>query len=384
MKFGDFMIYLDNAATSGTKPERVINAVNLALRKYSANPGRSGHKLSLEASQLIFEARSAVKDFFAADLEENVVFTMNCTHAINIVIKGVLQGGDHVITSDLEHNAVMRPLERLKKENKITYDIAEVDMYDDNKTADNFKKLITPKTKLIICTGASNVLGHILPIEKIGKLCHDNNVLFAVDAAQTAGVVPINMQKQNIDFLCVAAHKGLYAPMGAGILIARKPIPYTIIEGGTGTASLSLVQPDDMPEKLESGTVSLPLIAGIKAGIGFVKSMGIEKIYSHEFNLSEYLYDHLKRLPNIEIYSPYPRFFHTAPVISFNIKDKTSDEIAGILNSKNIAVRAGLHCAPLAHKNTLTEQNGSVRVSLGVFNTKKELDYLVNVLKIIK
>ena len=384
MNFGDFMIYLDNAATSGKKPERVINAVNLALRKYSANPGRSGHKLSLEASQLIFEARSAVKELFGADGEENVVFTLNCTHALNTVIKGVLQVGDHVIISDLEHNAVMRPLERLKRENKIAYDIAEVDMYDDDKTADNFRKLITPKTKLIVCTGASNVIGHILPIDKIGKLCQDNNIMLAVDAAQTAGVVPINMKKQNIDFLCIAAHKGLYAPMGAGVLIARKPIPHTIIEGGTGTASLSLIQPEDMPERLESGTISLPLIAGIKAGIEFVKSRGIENIYSHEFNMCRYLYDRLKRLPNIEIYSPHPCFLHTAPVISFNLKNKTSDETAGILNGKNIAVRAGLHCAPLAHKKTLTEQNGSVRVSLGVFNTKKELDYLVNVLKIIK
>ncbi len=378
------MIYFDNAATSGVKPEGVINAVNTALRKYSANPGRSGHRLSLDASQLIFRARGALKELFGNESEENVIFTPNCTHSVNTVIKGVLKTGDHVITSDLEHNAVMRPLEKLRLQNKITYDIAETDMYDDDKTVENFARLINAKTRLIVCTGGSNVLGNIMPIEKIGWLCRQNGIMLAVDAAQTAGIVPIDMQKQNIDFLCIAAHKGLYAPMGAGVLIARKPISNTIIEGGTGTASLSLIQPEDMPERLESGTLALPLIAGIKAGVDFVRARGIERIYSHEFGLLSYLYNSLKKLPDIEIYSPEPRYLHSSPVLSFNIKNKTSDEVSKILNRKNIAVRAGFHCAPLAHKKAGTEQNGSVRVSLSVFNTKKELDYLVNVLKNIK
>ncbi len=378
------MIYLDNAATSGVKPMSVINAVNGALVKYSANPGRSGHKLSLAAAELIFDTRHSLKEFFGCDSEENVVFTLNCTHAVNTVIKGALKAGDHVITSDLEHNAVMRPLEKLKRGNKITYDIAKTDMLDDEKTVENFKKLITPKTRIIICTGGSNVLGHIMPIGKIGDLCKEKGILFAVDAAQTAGVVPINMQKQNIDFLCIAAHKGLYAPMGVGVLIARKQIANTIIEGGTGTASLSLLQPEEMPERLESGTQSLPLIAGVKAGVEFVKQKGIDRLYSHEFSLLNHLYNGLQKLPNTEIYSPPPRLLHSSPVVSFNIKNKTSNEVAAVLNQKNIAVRAGLHCAPSAHKKTGTLQNGSVRVSLSVFNTKKEIDYLVNVLKFIK
>ena len=234
------MIYLDNAATTGKKPPEVIRAVDNALRIYSANPGRGGHKPSMSASAAVYSVRKKLADFFGASGPENVVFTMNCTHSINTVLKGVLKKGDHAVTSSLEHNAVVRPLVKTGA----AFDVAAVSLTDDNLTLSEFERKIRPETRLVICTGASNVLGKTLPIGKIGALCRARGVLFAVDAAQTAGVLPINMREMNIDYLCIAPHKGLYAPMGVGVLICEQPIENTLIEGGTGTNSAETVQPD--------------------------------------------------------------------------------------------------------------------------------------------
>lgn len=374
------MIYLDNAATTLRKPPCVINAVHNALVNYSANPGRSGHKLSISAAEAVFNTRSKVAAFFGAQMEENVVFTINCTYALNCVIKGTLKDGDHVVVGDLEHNAVMRPLSKVCEEKNIEFSIAKVEENDDQ-TLENFRNAIKDNTKLIICTHASNVLGCVLPISDIGNLAKSKGILFCVDAAQSAGVIPIDMQKMNIDFLCIAAHKGLMAPMGTGILIAEKPLYNTIVEGGTGTHSMSLIQPEEMPERLESGTINLPGILGISAGIDFINSIGIKNIYSHEFYLIEELYSLIVPNYKIVIYTKKPKINKSVAVLSFNIKGEDSYNVAEYLNKKGVAVRAGFHCAPGVHKKCETVDTGMVRISLGYHNTQKEIYYLVNMLK---
>lgn len=374
------MIYFDNAATTGKKPTEVIRAVDGALRELSANPGRSGHNASLKTADAVYSVREKTAEFFGASGAENVVFTLNCTHSINCVIKGVLKKGEHAVTSSLEHNSVMRPL--IKEE--IPFDTAYVSLADDSLTLREFERKIRPNTRLVICTGASNVLGKTLPIAEIGALCRERGVLFAVDAAQIAGVMPINMRQMNIDYLCVAPHKGLYAPMGIGVLICEKPIENTIIEGGTGTNSAELFQPESLPERLESGTVNVPEIMGLSAGIDYVKGVGIKKIYSHEMKLIRYLYKELSKNDRVQLYTPEPKDGLYAPVLSFNVYGKTSAEVSQYLNDKGIAVRGGLHCAPSAHRQIGTLDIGAVRVSVAAFNTPAEITSLIKAIKQIK
>lgn len=371
------MIYFDNAATTGHKPQSVINAVNNTLKNLSANPGRSGHYLSQNAALTVYNARQATSDFFGSSGAETVVFTLNCTQSINFVIKGVLNKEDHIVISDLEHNAVMRPLVSMG----VNYTQATVSLVDDEETLDNFRASIKPNTKMIFCTAVSNVLGKILPLKKIGALCKEKGILFAVDAAQGAGVIPIDMIEMNIDYLCVAAHKGLYCPMGLGILIARGPVKKTIIEGGTGTDSLQFIQPEILPEMLESGTVNLPAISSVSAGIDFVKGR-INKIMDYENFLVKRLYNSINS-GNITFYTnPFKMGY--APVLSFNVLGFLSDEVSKYLSEKGFAVRAGLHCAPTAHKKIGTLNQGTVRFSPSVFNNIYEVDSLVNFIKKLK
>lgn len=370
------MIYFDNAATSGVKPEVVINAVTEGLKNYSANPGRSGHQLSVNTANAVYKVREKVADFFNASGAENVVFTLNCTHSINCVLKGVLHKGDHILVSSLEHNAVMRPL----KKTGVSWDAFSVSPYDDTETLKELVKRIKPNTKMIMCTGASNVFGRVLPIEKIGEIARQKGLLFAVDAAQIAGVFPIDIKKMNIDYLCLAPHKGLFAPMGVGILICEKPIWNTVLEGGTGTNSVEINQPDTLPERLESGTLAVPSILGIGAGIDFLKKTGVEKIHNYEMQLSQMIYSSLERNENVILYTPNPQKYRYAPVISFNFKGVPSETVASLLNEEGIAVRGGLHCAPMAHKQFGTLNTGTVRVSVGAFNTKNEVVKFLNII----
>ncbi len=369
------MIYFDNAATSGKKPDSVINAVNYALKNLSANPGRSGHDLSLKTADAIFGVRSKIAKFFGANGAENVVFTQNCTHAINCVIKGAVSIGEHIVVSNLEHNSVMRPL----KKSKISYTVAKVGE-NVGDTVENFKNAIKPNTKLVFVSGASNVTGQILPVAEIGKICKKRGILFGVDGAQAAGVVPINMQRDNIDFLCVAPHKGLYAPMGVGLLICRKPLKNTIIEGGTGTDSYNFSQPLDIPEGFESGTVNVPAIMGVGAGIDFVENLTLEKIYKHEFSLLETLYKKLLQMGDILLYTKPPVFSENVAVLPFNLKDCDSYRLSEFLNLNGVALRSGLHCAPTAHKAINTSQNGACRVSFSVYNNKQEIEKFCKIL----
>ncbi len=376
------MIYLDNAATTGRKPQQVINAVSTALSKYSANPGRSGHALSESAAMLVYSARERVADFFGAEPSE-VVFTLNCSLSLNMAIKGMVKKGDHVIISSYEHNAVLRPVYKLAEDGVIELDIAKVIVGDNEATYRSFEHLIRSNTKLIICTHASNVTGEIMPIRALCKLCREKGITFIVDAAQTAGIIPIDMS-DGIDYLCVAAHKGLYAPMGTGILICKKPLNDTIIEGGTGTFSNMLKQPKDMPERLESGTLNVPGIAGIKAGIDFLETQGLKKIHRHEISLLQTLYDGLYTLPGVRLYTARPTADKYAPVLSFNVEGKNSMETAAHLSKNGIAVRAGLHCAVLAHKTLGTVDVGTVRVCPSVYNTKTDVLSLLKAIKTLK
>lgn len=367
------MIYLDNAATTEKKPENVITAVNRALREYSANPGRSGHSASEKAAVAVYSAREKAAKMFGADGAENVVFTPGCTHSINSVLKGVLRSGEHIIISSLEHNSVLRPLHSLNA--KVSE--AAVSLTDDNITVENFRRLIQPDTRLIFVTGASNVIGKCLPVTEIGRLCHENGILFGVDAAQTAGVIPIDMKRDNIDYLCIAPHKGLYAPMGIGIMIARGKIPYTIIEGGTGTDSASLLQPESLPERLESGTLNVPGIIGTAAGIDFVNRNGIENIHRHEMRIIRRIYRALEKMPNIALYTPIPEQHGWTALLPFNIKGIPSYEATEKLNRLGIAARAGLHCAPGAHRQIGTDEYGAVRICPSVFTSENEADYFI-------
>ncbi len=377
------MIYLDNAATTGRKPPNVIRAVTEALTNYSVNPGRGGYDKSQKCSQQIFNTRTKVAEFFNCDNETQVIFTANCTESANFVLKGTLNSGDHLIITSIEHNAVSRPAYHLAQQG-VELDYAEVIFDDDEATVRSIMRRIKPNTKLVVCTHASNVTGHVMPIEQIGELCKNNGIMFAVDCAQTAGILPIDMKKFNIDFLFVAPHKGLYAPMGTGILIARQPISQTIIEGGTGTESMNLSQPYDTPERFESGTLNVPGILGVGAGIDFVKSKGIDNIYNHELSLAKRFYEGLRKMRNITVYSPYPTRGKTVPTISFNINGIESTETADILAQNGIAVRAGLHCSPLIHKRVGTLDSGSVRVCFSVFNTIWEVDRTLSVIKNVK
>lgn len=369
------MIYLDNAATTGKKPETVIKSVNNALRTLSANPGRGGHTPSVMASEAVYKARQKVAKMFDAD-DDRVIFTPSCTAALNFAIKGVVDKGQGIVVSSLEHNAVTRPTVTVNKMG-CPVKVAEVIFGDADATLRSFERSIDKNTAVLVCTHASNVSGEILPIEAIGELCKDRGITFIVDAAQTAGVLPISTKKMNIDFLCIAPHKGLYAPMGTGVLIAGKDIKHPLIEGGTGVNSYSLEQPLVYPERLESGTVNLPGIMGISAGIDFVNSKGIENIYFAELSLIKRLYNGLSKISGVILYTPMPQKYKYVPVLSFNLRGRSATEVADKLSTMGFAVRAGLHCAPLAHKRMGTIDGGAVRVSTSVFNNINEIDAFV-------
>lgn len=376
------MIYLDNAATTGKKPMMVINAVETALKELSANPGRGGHSPSIKASEAIYKVRKQVADMFGASGEDRVIFTPSCTASLNYAIKGVLNKGDGLVISSMEHNAVLRPADTVRRMG-VDVSVAEVIFSDPAATVRSFKRAIKPNTKAVVSTHASNVTGEIMPIAEIGALCKERGILFIVDAAQTAGVLPINVREMNIDFLAIAPHKGLYAPMGTGILIAEAPINYPLIEGGTGVKSASPMQPEEYPERMESGTMNLSGIMGISAGISFVNQKGINNLYKSELDLIKRLYNGLSKIPGIIVYTPFPKDGEFTPVLSFNIRGIESSRVADMLNRYGIAVRAGIHCAPLAHKRLGTIESGTVRVSTSAFNNRQDIALLLDRLKVI-
>ncbi len=374
------LIYLDNAATTWPKPLCVRQAMLESMEQYGANPGRGGHAMSLRASEEVYRCREAAARLFHLANPAGVVFTMNCTMSLNIVLKGLLKNGGHVVVSSLEHNAVMRPLTALSVRRPV-YTAAKVVPGDDDETVDNFRRCITPFTKAIVCTHASNVFGLRLPIRRLGRLAREYGLLFVVDGAQSAGVLPIDMQRDCIDYLCVPGHKGLYGPMGTGMLLCgpEKPLP-TLIEGGTGSQSLLLTQPDELPDRLESGTVNLPGICGLRAGMEWVMQQGIENIGREEIWHLSMLYEHLSRMPRVQLYVPRPSLDRSAPVLSFNLDGQKSEKIAARLDEAGIAVRAGLHCAPSAHRQFHTLPDGTVRMAPSLFTTDEEIERTCKIL----
>lgn len=374
------MIYLDNAATSYPKPEEVYKAVDRCLREYSANPGRSGHRLALKAGRAIYETRELICKLFNIDNPMQIIFTSNATDSLNLAIKGLLNRGDHVITSGMEHNSVIRPIKSLEKIG-VENTIVKCDREGFIKI-DDLKEAIKENTRLIALTHASNVCGTLMPIKEIGKIARKNNILLLVDAAQTAGVYDIDVKKMNIDLLAFPGHKGLMAPQGTGVLYIREGIELNHMkEGGTGSKSESLLQPEIVPDRYESGTPNTPGIVGLGAGIKYILDIGMKRIRRHEEELTEYMLKELEKIDKVKIYGPKDAKKQSA-VISINIGDLDSSEVSYILDEAfDIAVRSGLHCAPLAHKTLGTFEQGTVRFSIGYFNKKQDIDDAVTAIK---
>ncbi len=373
------MVYLDNSATSYPKPKIVIQSVFEAYNKYGGNSGRGAYNMALETTEQIYLCRKKLAEMFGVTSVENVIITYNCTMALNMAIKGLAKADTHFIISDLEHNAVLRPLEKLKKQGIAEFSIACVEN-DAYKTVQNFKNCIRKNTVAIVCTGASNVFGIIPPYRMLARLAHRNNLLFIMDCAQVAGSLPINMMRDEIDILCCAGHKGLMGPTGTGMMMLRDGLELdTIIEGGTGSNSADKNQPENLPDRFESGTPNVQGIIGLSKALDYIKSVGIENIHYHEISLMRYLQKRLIQNRNIILYTDFfDKRQSLMPIISFNVKNKHSEEVAEFLSSEGIAVRAGLHCAPLAHRKFKTDGSGTVRISPSIFTKKSDIDFLIN------
>lgn len=374
------MIYFDHAASSYPKPEAVITAVTKNLAEYAANPGRGGHQLSRQAGDIIEQTRIALRDMFEASSADRVVFSMNATQALNQILLGFpFEAGDHVIMTVFEHNSVSRPIEKLKSEKGIN--VSVVAPAESAQWVEQIKTVMNEKTKLVIVTHGSNVTGDILPIREIGELVRASKAKFAVDASQTAGVLPISMKEDFIDFLAFPGHKGLLGPQGTGVLIAGENSTLEpLITGGTGTQSEMKAQPVQWPYSMESGTLNTPGIAGLLKGIETVDEQGYERISSHEEGLSKYLVSELKEVPGLESVEPLNKEKRLG-VVAIKTSPLNSHELAMILDEHyNIAVRAGLHCSPLVHEYLNTSEHGLLRVSFGLFNTMEEIDALIKAL----
>jgi cysteine desulfurase/selenocysteine lyase len=369
------MIYLDNAATSWPKPPEVIKAMTDAIERAGGNPGRSGHRLSIAAARIIYNAREAAARFFGAPDPQRVIFTSNATHALNLALRGILKPGDRVVASSMEHNAVMRPLRSLEKQGVrlIVVPCAE----DGSLDIKNLLRAVIPGTKLMVMTHASNVTGTILPVTEIASIAHQSGALLLVDAAQTAGVVPIDMQTDGIDLLAFTGHKELQGPPGTGGLIISESVDASQIEplmrGGTGSRSESEEQPDDLPDKFESGTPNLVGIAGLGAGLKWIEDRDIAEVRRHLNRLRKILIDGLADIPGVTIYGTRD-MESSVGIVSFTVAGKRVSEIGFRLDEEyGVLSRVGLHCAPAAHKTIRSFPEGTVRLSPGVFSTEKDI-----------
>ena len=375
------MLYFDNAATTFPKPASVRKAVEEAFYCFGANPGRSGHKMGMETAKKVFETRKKAADFFGLSESENLVFTKNCTEALNIVLMSIGSEGGHFIISDLEHNSVLRPLFELKKLGKADFSVAEVFESEPEKTVESFRKLIRSDTKMIVATGSSNVFGIKLPIKMLAKLAHENGILFLADMAQTAGSEHMDMEKTGVDFICAPGHKGLLGPMGTGILAAKRPeLLKPHLFGGTGSYSLLPSQPEDLPEMLESGTLNVPGICGLFAGIERVVSEGEDKISEREIGLAQKLYSEISKIKNAALFTGFPEKETHSAVVSFVLGDLSGEKTAEKLSEKGVASRGGFHCSALAHQKMNTEKRGTCRLSIGPLNTEEEILKLIGII----
>ena len=378
------MIYLDNAATSFPKPKQVIDAVVHYSNEIGGNPGRAAHAPAREAGKVIDRTRRSLATLLGNLEPSRILCTPSTTVALNLVFKGLLQAGDHVVTSGMEHNSVMRPLHGLQKLG-ISHSQIPCSPSGELDPAD-IPPLIRPQTRLIALIHGSNVTGNLMPVSEVGKMARERGIILLVDAAQTMGRIPIDPQQSNIDLLAGPGHKGLLGPMGTGFLYVRPGLELEPLwEGGTGTYSESMEQPETWPERFESGTLNAPGLAGLAAGIAEVQKRGLEAIAAHEQSLIESLADGLNQLPGIILYgSPDKR--SCTGTLSFNVQELDCSEVAHILDTAyGIAVRSGLHCAPAAHRTIHTFPHGTVRASVGPFNTQEDIHTLIGaVSEIIK
>lgn len=374
------MNYLDNAATSYPKPDEIYQNMGEWIKEFGANPGRAGHGFGLKTNRAIYETRELLNDFFGGENPLNFVFTANATDSINLVIMGLLKSGDHVVTTETEHNAVLRPLQ-LAKNRGVSVTVVSVDQQG-VVASSSIEEAIQANTKLIVCTHASNVTGAIQPIDEIAALAKERNCFFLVDAAQSAGILPIDLAQTPIDFLAVTGHKSLYGIQGLGALYVRDPESLPIVRaGGTGSRSQELVQPMTMPDRFEPGTLNTPGIIALHSGLKFVMDRGIHALYESEYALSQMLMEGLMAIPAVKVYGPrlgQPR----VPVVSFNLGDLDSAELSYILDEEyGIITRGGLHCAPLIHQRLGTINQGAVRVSLSAFTSQSDIQAVLDAIE---
>lgn len=375
--------YFDNSATSNPKPKIVIDKVMEAITSLNGNSGRSGYKRAVDVSREIFNTRVKISKFFNVENPLQIAFTSNSTESLNFAIKGLGLKDCHVITTVLEHNSVLRPLHFLEEERNV-----KLSFLEPKNSLDELKKelllLIQEDTKAVVINHISNLTGYIMDIFEIGKICKEKGLIFIVDSSQSAGFLPIDVQKCNIDILCFTGHKSLFGIQGVGgIYVDEKISLNSVLEGGTGSFSKMERQPKTMPEALEAGTLNTPGILSLGAGIDFINEIGIDKIKRHEDKLTKKFLDAIKNIEEITIYgeSDFDKI-KRGPVVSLNIKGVNAAELSGILSEEfNICTRSGFHCAPLAHKFYGTYDNGATRFSFSYFNTEDEIDFLISSLK---
>lgn len=370
-------VYLDNSSTTFPKPKQVIDGIYNYMLNVGGNAGRGNYANSLQSNRFLYEAREIVSDFFCFSSPSNVIFTNNVTTSLNMLIKGLLKPGDHVVTSSMEHNSVLRPLISCKELLGVNLDIIDADSSGFINVSD-FESKITPDTKLVILTQASNVTGSIQNISEVGKICREKDVFFIVDSSQGAGVLDINMNSINANAIAFTGHKSLLGPQGIGGFIIDDKLNNnctSILHGGTGSLSYSLDQPDFLPDKFECGTHNMPGIVGLSESIKFITSTGIRTIYEHNHDLMNYLLNGLLNINDLVVYGDTTGKNITT-CVSINMKSLDSSELGYLLEEEGIKTRCGLHCAPLAHKTIGTYPNGTVRLSISYFNTKSEIDYL--------
>lgn len=365
------LIYLDNAATSFPKPESVIRETQRCIRHYCVNAGRSSHKKSSYVNERIYLARDNIATLFGITDTQRIAFTPNTTFALNFALKGVLKKGDHLIISSMEHNSMLRPAHALLKQG-ITYSVAKANN-DSEVTFENIKPLIKSNTKMVAIIHVSNVTGKINDITKIGEELKKRNIIFLVDAAQSAGIVPIDVRKSNINILCFPGHKGLFGPTGTGgIYVSEKTNISPIIQGGTGSMSESRFQPDEMPDLLESGTPNVLGISALCEGVKFADRYKSE-ILEHEIYLSDILCNNLRNINGLQILGRDTQ--NNTGVIAVKLFNRPPAEIAYLLDKNyNIATRAGFHCSSLAAETLNVKENGTLRFSIGFFNTKNDIE----------
>lgn len=373
------MIYLDNAATTLRKPQPVIDAVVAAMTTLG-NSARGTHDGSLSASRIIYGTREKLADFFGCPRPDHVVFTCNSTEALNMAICGLLNPGDHVISTDLEHNSVLRPLYRMEAERNVSLSFVPADRQG-NLDYGDFERLIRPETRAIVCTHASNLTGNAMDIGRVGEIAHAHGLTFIVDASQTAGVLPIDMAAQHIDILCFTGHKSLMGPQGTGGLCLGERVnlrPWKV--GGTGVQTYSRSQPERLPTLLEAGTLNGHGIAGLSVALDYIREVGMDTIREKEEALMRRFYAGVSAIPGVTVYGNFaaPRM----AVAALNIRDYDSGEVADALSQDyGIATRSGAHCAPRMHRALGTEHQGAVRFSFGWFNTEAEIDTAIQAVK---